>query len=86
MKLSQRIQIYSGNETSDVAKASSEDDNAKAFHKSFPFFVWLLRDVVLALPEGCHSLIKDYFLTKVKSINLFKKIYAPQFEGNWSSR
>lgn len=85
MKLSQRIQIYSGNETSDVAKASSEDDNAKAFHKSFPFFVWLLRDVVLALPEGCHSL-KDYFLTKVKSINLFKKIYAPQFEGNWSSR
>ena len=83
MKLSQRIQIFSGSETSDVAKASS-DDNAKAFHKTFPFFVWLLRDVVLALPKGCHS-IKDYFLTKVKSINLFKKIYVPHFEGNWSS-
>ena len=27
--------------------------------------MWLLRDVVLALPKGCHD-IKDYFLSKVK--------------------
>lgn len=64
VKLSQRIQIYSGSQTSSEAKTSIEDDDARAFHKTFPFFVWLLRDVVLALPKGCHS-IKDYFLTKV---------------------
>lgn len=34
------------------------------FKNIFPFFIWLLRDVTLALPSDCKD-IKDYFLTKV---------------------
>lgn len=62
LKLSQRIQIHSSSQGGDEAKGSIDD--VKIFHKTFPFFMWLLRDVVLALPKGCNDL-KDYFLTKV---------------------
>lgn len=62
VQLSQRIQLHSGNQAAGSATSSIED--AKLFHKTFPFFIWLLRDVVLALPKGCHN-IKDYFLTRV---------------------
>lgn len=62
VKLSQRIQMCSGDQTASEVESSLE--NVKVFHKTFPFFIWLLRDVVLTLPKGCHT-IKDYFLTRV---------------------
>ena len=65
VKLSERIQIHSGNQTAGAVNGSTDD--VKVFHKTFPFFMWLLRDVVLALPKGCHD-IKDYFLTRVRSL------------------
>ncbi|CAH3045124.1 unnamed protein product [Porites lobata] len=64
LKLSQRIQIHSGSQGGDAQRGVGTIEDAKLFHKTFPFFIWLLRDVVLALPKGCPN-IKDYFLTKV---------------------
>lgn len=64
VKLSQRIQLRSSAQTSDPVGGESLQADANQFHKTFPFFVWLLRDVVLSLPKDCHS-IKDYFLTRV---------------------
>ena len=61
MKLSQRIQLRSSDETASTLR---RNEDANHFHKTFPFFIWLLRDVVLALPKDCHN-IKDYFLTRV---------------------
>lgn len=62
LKLSQRIQLHSSEQTSSASGQAQGDANH--FHKTFPFFIWLLRDVVLALPKDCHN-IKDYFLTRV---------------------
>lgn len=62
LKLSQRIQLHSSDST---ASALQQNEDANHFHKTFPFFIWLLRDVVLALPKDCHN-IKEYFLTRVK--------------------
>ncbi|KAJ7380884.1 hypothetical protein OS493_004467 [Desmophyllum pertusum] len=33
------------------------------FHKTFPFFIWLLRDVTQSIPTDCND-IKEYFLDK----------------------
>ena len=41
--------------------------------KSFPTFIWLLRDVVLSLPKDCYN-IKEYFLNMVCTCNKF--VYA----------
>ena len=68
LKLSQRIQLHSSDST---ASALQQNEDANHFHKTFPFFIWLLRDVVLALPKDCHN-IKEYFLTRVKG-ELFAK-------------
>ena len=35
------------------------------FHRTFPYFLWLLRDVTQAIPRDCKDL-KDYFLKKVR--------------------
>ena len=35
------------------------------FHRTFPYFLWLLRDVTQAIPRDCKDL-KDYFLRKVR--------------------
>ena len=35
------------------------------FHKTFPFFIWLLRDVTQSIPPDCKD-IKEYFLTRVR--------------------
>ncbi|KXJ07327.1 Guanylate-binding protein 4 [Exaiptasia diaphana] len=51
VKLSQRIQLHT--------KQQPTDD--QHFYEAFPYFVWLLRDVVLDLPTGCKT-IKDYFI------------------------
>ncbi|XP_058943961.1 guanylate-binding protein 7-like [Pocillopora verrucosa] len=64
VKLSQRIQLRSSAQISDPLGGESLQADANQFHKTFPFFVWLLRDVVVSLPKDCHS-IKDYFLTRV---------------------
>ncbi|XP_020607894.1 guanylate-binding protein 4-like [Orbicella faveolata] len=63
LKLSQRIQLRSSAQM-ESSQGTSPQDDANYFHKTFPFFIWLLRDVVLALPKDCPS-IKDYFLTRV---------------------
>lgn len=39
--------------------------DSEYFHKTFPYFIWLLRDVTQAIPKDCSN-IKDYFLKKVK--------------------
>ena len=59
MKLSQRIRLCS-NEGSVSASDSQED--TEFFHKTFPFFIWLLRDVTQSIPTDCRD-IKEYFLT-----------------------
>ena len=63
LKLSQRIQLRSSAQM-ETSQGNGPQDDANYFHKTFPFFIWLLRDVVLALPKDCPS-IKDYFLTRV---------------------
>lgn len=64
VKLSQRIQLRSSTPTTDPVSGGNMQVDANQFHKTFPIFIWLLRDVVLSLPKDCQS-IKDYFLTRV---------------------
>jgi len=61
-KLSQLIQLRSTNELSSIG--SEEDEDSLLLSKSFPTFIWLLRDVVLTLPKECYN-VKDYFLNTV---------------------
>ncbi len=63
MKLSQRIKLRSSN---DEASMRGRQEDTKFFHKIFPFFIWLLRDVTQSIPPDCKD-IKEYFLTKVRS-------------------
>lgn len=60
MKLTHRIEVQS---TTKLETKRSHGDS-KNFHKTFPFFIWLLRDVLQAIPRDCSN-IKDYFLKKV---------------------
>lgn len=57
-KLSGRIHARSS------GRASPHQNETELFHRTFPFFIWLLRDVTQAIPEDCKD-IKDYFLKKV---------------------
>lgn len=57
LKLSRQIQARSGRQSSLVK-------NEDAFHKTFPHFIWLLRDVMTDIPDDCKD-IKEYFLTRV---------------------
>ena len=70
MKLSQRIQIRSSGGRTGGAKET------EFFHKTFPFFIWLLRDVTQCIPRDCKD-IKDYFLKKVRlqMPNVYTKRY-----------
>ncbi|XP_068722043.1 guanylate-binding protein 7-like [Montipora capricornis] len=63
LKLSQRIQLRSTDHDQRKGTSATRDD-ANLFHKIFPHFIWLLRDVVLALPKDCSN-IKEYFLKRV---------------------
>ena len=63
MKLSQRIKLRSSSEGSSL---SSRCEDTEYFHKTFPYFIWLLRDVTQSIPPDCRDL-KDYFLTRVSS-------------------
>ena len=42
----------------------SSSQNSELFHKTFPYFIWLLRDVLQSIPDDCKN-IKEYFLKKV---------------------
>ena len=44
--------------------AGKRHQDSEFFHKTFPFFIWLLRDVAQEIPRDCRN-IKDYFLKKV---------------------
>lgn len=57
LKLSCQIQARSGSQSRLVK-------NEDAFHKTFPHFIWLLRDVMVDVPNDCKD-IKEYFLTRV---------------------
>jgi len=57
LKLSHQIQARSGSQSRLVK-------NEDAFHKTFPHFIWLLRDVMTDIPDDCRD-IKEYFLTRV---------------------
>lgn len=59
VKLSKRIQTRST-----VSGAYSPSQNSEFFHKTFPYFIWLLRDVTQSIPDDCKN-IKEYFLKKV---------------------
>ena len=59
VKLSKRIQTGST-----VSGAYSPSQNSEFFHKTFPYFIWLLRDVTQSIPVECEN-IKEYFLKKV---------------------
>ncbi|XP_067054266.1 guanylate-binding protein 1-like isoform X3 [Acropora muricata] len=59
-RLPQRIQLRS---TDQPGKKYHEEDS-KLFFKTFPYFIWLVRDVGLPLPKDCNT-IKDFFLTRV---------------------
>ena len=56
-QLSQRIHLRATNQ-------SDRGEKRQNFNKTFPYFVWLLRDVLLNLPSDCPT-IKDYFLKRV---------------------
>lgn len=58
-KLSERIQTRST-----VSGAYSPSQNSEFFHKTFPYFIWLLRDVTQSIPDDCKN-IREYFLKKV---------------------
>ncbi|XP_068674619.1 guanylate-binding protein 6-like [Montipora foliosa] len=60
VKLSQRIEVRSkkGNM---VGQAHGDSE---FFHQTFPFFIWLLRDVMLKIPRDYKN-PKDYFLKEV---------------------
>ncbi|KXJ09693.1 guanylate-binding protein 6 [Exaiptasia diaphana] len=57
VKLSQRIQLYTNQPTTDEQQ----------FSEAFPYFIWLLRDVQLSLPEGCKTM-NDYFIKSVLNL------------------
>lgn len=61
MKLSQRIRLRSNDGS---VSASGPQDDTEFFHKTFPFFIWLLRDVTQSIPPDCRD-IKEYFLSRV---------------------
>ncbi|KAJ7380928.1 hypothetical protein OS493_004515 [Desmophyllum pertusum] len=48
----------------DGLKGTREIRNEDAFHRTFPFFIWLLRDVLTELPDDCKN-IKEYFLKRI---------------------
>lgn len=54
VKLSQRIRI----------RSNGTHDDQELFRKTFPFFVWLLRDVSLQLPSECRD-FNHYFSLRV---------------------
>ena len=57
VKLSQRIHVRSH-----IGWTGAKE--TEYFHRTFPFFIWLLRDVTQSIPNDCRN-IKDYFLKKV---------------------
>ncbi|XP_068715181.1 guanylate-binding protein 6-like isoform X2 [Montipora foliosa] len=57
-KLSQRIQIRSN------TGGHGRQEDMEFFHKTFPHFIWLLRDVTKDIPSDCKD-VKDFFLKKV---------------------
>lgn len=57
VKLSQRIKLHTNN-------GGGRQEDTEFFHKTFPFFIWLLRDVTQSIPPDCKD-IKEYFLTRV---------------------
>ena len=61
VKLSQRIRVRSKNGGPSMGMGQ---EDTEFFHKTFPFFIWLLRDVTQAVPPDCKD-IKEYFLTRV---------------------
>ena len=61
VKLSQRIKVRSKNGGPSMGMGQKDTE---FFHKTFPFFVWLLRDVTQAVLPDCKD-IKEYFLTRV---------------------
>ena len=46
------------------AAAGKSQEDSTFFYKTFPFFIWLLRDVTQDIPPDCVN-IKDYFLKMV---------------------
>ena len=67
VKLAQRIHIRSN------SGKDSKVKDTEFFHKTFPYFIWLLRDVTQSIPTDCKD-IRDYFLKKVNKKYLQGKV------------
>ena len=85
VKLSQRIEVRSssGGRTTSFPGGRSmrgRQEDTELFHKTFPFFIWLLRDVILSLPPDCKDFTK-YFLTRVRY-----KLRLHHFKLTWCFR
>ncbi|XP_066019928.1 guanylate-binding protein 1-like [Pocillopora verrucosa] len=63
-KLSQRIRLRSNDGSVSASGPQLQREDKDVFHKTFPFFFWLLRDATQSLPPDCRN-IKEYFLTRV---------------------
>lgn len=63
VKLTQRIEMRSTT-TQGTIKGHRDSEY---FHKTFPYFIWLLRDVTQTIPKDCSN-IKEYFLKKVFNV------------------
>ena len=51
------------------AAAGQSQEDSKFFYRTFPFFIWLLRDVTQRIPPDYVN-IKDYFLKMVYLIKI----------------
>ena len=51
------------------AAAGQSQEDSKFFYRTFPFFIWLLRDVTQDIPPDYVN-IKDYFLKMVYLIKI----------------
>ncbi|XP_067054214.1 guanylate-binding protein 7-like isoform X1 [Acropora muricata] len=58
-KLSQRIRIRSTDQ-----QGTEDQEDTNFFFKTFPYFIWLLRDAFLQLPRDCSN-TKEFFLKRV---------------------
>ena len=56
------------------AGAGKSLEDSTLFFETFPFFIWLLRDVTQDLPPDCKD-IKEYFLKKVYFILIVLTFY-----------
>ena len=92
MKLYQWIRLRSND---GIVSASGPQEDSEFFHKTFPFFIWLLRDVTQSIPPDCRD-IEEYYLTRVRQLilkcwteitkELVKRFRKKRSSSDWKHR